>query len=145
MSLRNVYPGFIASIGELYALKSLELKCGLSAEFSECLNKIPVRILLDVVFLVFRFSKASFNALTSPFLNFLKFVAILSSRSTKGCHGSFVISHMKLQRSLGTPKIFSTGATLHLGPIRLHVENWECRALKSSARCQKFGVPYRFF
>jgi len=36
--------------------------------------------------------------------------------------------------SLGNPKILSTGATLHLGPIRLHVENWECRALKSSAR-----------
>ena len=36
--------------------------------------------------------------------------------------------------SLGTPKILSTGATLHVGPIRLHVENWECRALKSSAR-----------
>ena len=47
--------------------------------------------------------------------------------------------------SLGTPKILSTGATLHVGPIRLHVENWECRALKSSARCQKFGVPCRFF
>ena len=45
--------------------------------------------------------------------------------------------------SLGTPKILSTGATLHLGPIRLHVENWECRALKSSARCQKLGVPCR--
>ena len=30
--------------------------------------------------------------------------------------------------SLGTPKILSTGATLHLGPIRLEVENWECRA-----------------
>ena len=44
-----------------------------------------------------------------------------------------------------SPKILSTGATLHLGPIRLHVENWECRALKSSARCQKFGAPSRFF
>ena len=42
---------------------------------------------------------------------------------------------------LGTPKILGTGATLHLGPTRLHVENWECRALKSSARRQKFGVP----
>ena len=29
--------------------------------------------------------------------------------------------------SLGTPKILSTVATLHLGPIRLHVENWACR------------------
>ena len=47
--------------------------------------------------------------------------------------------------SLGTPKILSTGATLHLGPKRLHVENWECRALKSLAQCQKFGVPCRFF
>ena len=47
--------------------------------------------------------------------------------------------------SLSTPKILSTGATLHLGPIRLHVENWECCALKSSARCQKFGVPCRLF
>ena len=47
--------------------------------------------------------------------------------------------------SLDTPEILSTGATLHVGPIRLHVENWECRALKSSARCQKFGVPCRFF
>ena len=47
--------------------------------------------------------------------------------------------------SLSTPKIFSTGATLHLGPIRLHVENWECCAVKSSAWCQKFGMPCRFF
>ena len=47
--------------------------------------------------------------------------------------------------SLGTPKILSTGARLHLGPIHLHVKNWECRALKLSAWCQKFGVPYRFF
>ena len=31
--------------------------------------------------------------------------------------------------SLGTPKILSTGATLHFEPIRLHVENLECRAL----------------
>ena len=41
--------------------------------------------------------------------------------------------------------MLSTGATLHLGPIRLHIENWECCALKSSARCQKFGVLCRFF
>ena len=31
---------------------------------------------------------------------------------------------------LGSPKILSTGSTLLLGPIRLHVENWESRALK---------------
>ena len=30
--------------------------------------------------------------------------------------------------SLDTPKILSTGATLHVGPIRLNVEDWECRA-----------------
>ena len=40
-------------------------------------------------------------------------------------------------RSLGTPKILSAGATLHVGLIRLQVENWECRALKLSAWCQK--------
>ena len=40
--------------------------------------------------------------------------------------------------SLATPKILSAGATLHVGPIRLQVENWECRALKSSARWQFF-------
>ena len=28
--------------------------------------------------------------------------------------------------SLGTSKILRTGATLHLGPIYLHVENWKC-------------------
>ena len=47
--------------------------------------------------------------------------------------------------SLGTPKILGTGATLRLGPISLHDQNWECRASKSSARCQKFGVPCRSF
>ena len=46
--------------------------------------------------------------------------------------------------SLGSPKILATGAKLHLGPRRLHVENWKCRALKSSARCQKSGVPCPF-
>ena len=35
--------------------------------------------------------------------------------------------------SLGTPKILSTGVTLHVGPIRLHVENWECRAVPCRA------------
>ena len=50
-----------------------------------------------------------------------------------------------LSASFTSPKILSTGATLHVGPIRLHVENWECRSLKSSAQCQKFGVPCRFF
>ena len=43
----------------LPSLERLELKFGLSSEF---FDKIPVRILLDVLFRVFRFSKASFNA-----------------------------------------------------------------------------------
>ena len=55
------------------------------------------------------------------------------------------VPRLPLGGSLGTPKILSTGATLHLGLIRLHVENWECRALKSSARCQRFGVLCQFF
>ena len=51
----------------LYSLERLELKFGLSSEF---FDKIPVRILLDVLFRVFRFSKASFCALTSSFTAF---------------------------------------------------------------------------
>ena len=41
----------------LHSLERLALKFGLSSEF---FDKIPVRILLDVLFRVFRFSKASF-------------------------------------------------------------------------------------
>ena len=41
-----------------------------SSEFSKFFNKIPVRILLNVLFRVFRFSKTSFNALTSSFIKF---------------------------------------------------------------------------
>ena len=52
---------------ELLSLKHLELKFGLSSEF---FNKIPVRILLDVLFRVFRFFKASFYALSSSFMTF---------------------------------------------------------------------------
>ena len=78
----------------LHSLESLELKFGLSSEF---FAKIPVRILLNVLFRVFRFSKASFCALTSSFITVKNFVAILTLRRTKGCHGNFVISHVKLQ------------------------------------------------
>ena len=46
--------------------------------------------------------------------------------------------------SLGIPKILSTGATLHLGPIRLPVENWECPALKSLARCKNLACGAGF-
>ena len=52
---------------ELHFLERLELKFGLSSEF---LDKIPVRILLDVLFCVFRVSKASFYALASSFMRF---------------------------------------------------------------------------
>ena len=51
----------------LYSLERLELKFGLSSEF---FDKIPVRILLDVLFRVFRFSEASFYALASRFMTF---------------------------------------------------------------------------
>ena len=52
---------------ELHSLERLELQFGLSSEF---FDKIPVRILLDVLFRVFMFCKASFIALTSSFLTF---------------------------------------------------------------------------
>ena len=55
------------------------------------------------------------------------------------------VPRLPLGGSLSTPKILSTGTTLHFGPIRLHVEKWECRALKLSAWSQKFGVPWQFF
>ena len=48
-----------------HSLERLELKMGLSSEF---FDNISVRILLDVLFRVFRFSKASFCALTSSFM-----------------------------------------------------------------------------
>ena len=52
---------------ELQSLERLELKFGLSSEF---IDKIPVRILLDVLFRAFRFSKVSFYALASSFMTF---------------------------------------------------------------------------
>ena len=52
---------------ELHSFERLELKFGSS---SEIFGKIPVRILLDVFFRVFRFSKASFYALASSFITF---------------------------------------------------------------------------
>ena len=52
---------------ELHSLEPLELKFGLSSEF---FDEIPFRILLDVLFRVFRFSKAPFYALASSFMTF---------------------------------------------------------------------------
>ena len=51
----------------LHSLDRIELKFSLSSEF---FDKIPVRIPLDVLFRVLRFSKASFCALTSSFMTF---------------------------------------------------------------------------
>ena len=51
----------------LHSLERLELKFGLSSEF---FDKIPVRILLDVLFRVLRFSEACFCALVSSFTAF---------------------------------------------------------------------------
>ena len=69
---------------ELPSLERLELKFGLSSEF---FNKIPVRILLDVLFRVFRFFKASFYALASSFMSFWNFVVIMIEKLIfiKGC------------------------------------------------------------
>ena len=39
-------------------------------KFSEFFDNIPLRILLDVLFRVFRFSKTSFYALASSFMTF---------------------------------------------------------------------------
>ena len=50
---------------ELHLLERLELKFGLSLEF---FDKIPVRILLGVLFRAFRFSNASFYDLASSFM-----------------------------------------------------------------------------
>ena len=52
---------------ELHSLERLELKFGINSEF---FDKMPVRILLDVLFRVVRFSKASFYALASSFMTF---------------------------------------------------------------------------
>ena len=46
---------------EHHDLKSLELKFGLSSEFPEFFDKIPVSIIRYLLFRVFRFSKVSFT------------------------------------------------------------------------------------
>ncbi len=38
------------------------------------------------------------------------------------------VQRLPPEGSLGTPKKLGTGATFFLGPVRLHVDNWECRA-----------------
>ena len=57
-------------------------------------------MLLDVLICVFRFSKASFNALTSSFVTFFKklccHLGTETYKCTEGCHGNLMISHVKL-------------------------------------------------
>ena len=79
---------------ELHSLERLGLKFDSSLEF---FDKIPVRILLDVLLGVFRFFKASLYVLASSFMTFQNVVAILTPRRMESCHGNFVISHVKLQ------------------------------------------------
>ena len=57
--------GFIVSI-ENSTLSRVDF----SSKFSECFDKIPLRILHDVLCRVFWFSKTSFNAPTSQFIEF---------------------------------------------------------------------------
>lgn len=45
-------------------------KFSLSSEFAEFFDEIPVRILHDMLFRMFRFSQVSFNAMTSSFIKF---------------------------------------------------------------------------
>jgi len=47
---------------EIHSLKSIEHKFGRSLKFSAFFDKISLKILLFVLFLFFRFSKASFKA-----------------------------------------------------------------------------------
>ena len=54
---------------ELHSLERLEFKFGSSSEF---FYKIPVRIIRDVLFRVFRFSEVSFYALASSVHDILK-------------------------------------------------------------------------
>ena len=68
----KLFPNFTSILDRidrelLHSPKRLELKFGLSSEF---FDKIPVRILLDVLLRVFRFSKESFYALASSFMRF---------------------------------------------------------------------------
>ena len=56
------------SYRELHALNTVHLIT--KPQFSQFYDKIPVRTLLDVLFPVFRFSEASFNAPTSALIAF---------------------------------------------------------------------------
>ena len=85
---------------EHLALKSLVHRfCIKRSQVSELFDKIhvPARILLDVLFRVFRFSKASFNVMTPSFTHF-KTLLPSWQREVQNIAMAiiFVISHMKL-------------------------------------------------
>ena len=85
---------------ELLALKSLAHRfCIKRSQVSEFFDKIhvPARILLDVLFRVFRFSKASFNAVTPSFIH-SKTLLQSWQRGVQNIAMAiiFVISHTKL-------------------------------------------------
>ena len=88
---------------ELQSLERLELKFGVNSDF---FDKIPVRILLDVLFRVFRFSKASFNALASSFMTFENFVATLTLRRGSQWGGGFYGYRLKFWLFYGYRLIF---------------------------------------
>ena len=50
-----------------------------------------------------------------------------------------------LQKAVSAPLKFWPPVPHHVWSRYVQTENWECRALKSSARYQKVGVPCRFF
>lgn len=85
---------------ELLPLKSLVHRfCIKRSQVSEFFDKInvPVRILLDVLFCVFRFSKVSFNAVTPSFIHFKTLLPTWQPEVQNIAMAIiFVISHMKL-------------------------------------------------
>ena len=66
--------GFLTSLSWIVSidreLHSQTFRAKIWVKFSEFFDNFPLRILLDVLFRVFRFPKASFYALTSSFMTF---------------------------------------------------------------------------
>ena len=78
-------------------------------------------------FLVHSFEEVIHNYNKTPFTR--------TKKIGTACQIFGSVPHLPVPRqppggSLGTPKFLSTVATLHLRPIHLHVENWECCVLK---------------
>ena len=99
---------------ELYSLERLELKFDLSSEF---FDKITVKILLDVLFRVFRFSKASFYALhLNSCIDRLNKSKRFSHKTKQipCCH----YPQLRLDYSLVCPRPFSSVSTEWYFPCR---------------------------